>query len=413
MTYLRLTPSHAAILLGVSLLFAPATTLAAKEKGKGTEFELSKDFRAAARSAQAALDLGDVNGASQQISSLDAAAATPGEKYGAAALRMQLSAKRADLQAQRKAITAMLDSGGAPQAELPYLRYLAGYLSYMLNEWNDAIAQLNYARQLGYQGLQQNLLLADANLRSGKTAEGMALLNEAMTQQRVSGGKVDQAWYDRAAAMSYKLKDWSGLARWYAQKLADHPSPQNWRSAISNYLANPSLTSSMKLDLYRLQSAAGALASERDYHAYAAAAAENGYHGEVKAIVDAGRSAGKLLANDSATASIYKTASARAAKDKAALASRAVKADGAVDAADGYLAIGEYARAADLYRKGLTQAAADAGQINTRLGMALARSGDREGAKKVLSAVSGPWRDIAQFWLIWIGQGGSVPPTAG
>lgn len=409
MTYpARLAQWHTAILLGVSLLAVPTTVASAKEKTKGAEFELSKDFRTAARSAQSALDLGDVGRASQQVSSLEAMAVTPGEKYGAAALRMQLAAKRADLQAQRKAITAMLDSGGTPQTELPYLRYLAGYFSYMLNEWNDAIAQLSYARQLGYNNPQQSLLLADASLRAGKTAEGMALLNEAMTQQKASGGTVDQAWYDRAAAMSYKLKDWSGLAGWYAKKLSSYPSPQNWRSAISNYLANPALTSAMKLDLYRLQSAAGALASERDYHAYAATAAESGQYGEVKAVVDAGRSAGQLLANDSATASIYKTANARAAKDKTALASRAAKADGAMEAGDGYLAIADYSKAAELYRKALARAPADPGLINTRLGIALARSSDREGAKKVLSAVTGPWRDIAQFWLIWAGQGGAV-----
>ena len=407
MTYVaRLARSHAAILFGALLLSAPSIAGNAKEKASG--FELSKAFREAARNAQSTVDLGDFAGASGQIGSLEAMAATPGEKYSVAALRMQLAAKRADPVAQRKAITAMLDSGGAPQNELPYLRYLAGYFSYTLNEWNDTVAQLNYARQLGYKSPQLALLLADANLRAGKTAEGMALLREAMAQQKASGGAVDQSWYDRAAAISYKLKDWPAVAGWYGQKLASFPSPQNWRTAISNYLDNPALTQAMKLDLYRLQLAAGAMASERDYHAYAAAAAQSGQHGEVKAVVEAGRAAGKLLDSDTATASIYKTANARATREKAALATLAAKAGGAVEAADGHLAIGEYAKAAELYRKALSQSPADAGQLNTRLGIALARSGDREGAKQVLSAVSGPWRDIAQFWLIWAGQG-SVP----
>src|SRR3546814_6924116 len=34
--------------------------------------------------------------------------------------------KLSDVQAQRKALTAMLQSGGAPSSDLPYLRYLAG-----------------------------------------------------------------------------------------------------------------------------------------------------------------------------------------------------------------------------------------------------------------------------------------------
>ena len=399
-----------AALIGACLAFA-APTAEAKEKAGAPSHELSKDYRVAARGAQAAIDLGDLAAANTQIGSLNAIAVTPAEKYTAAALGMQLAVKRSDPQGQRRAVTAMLDSGGAPPSELAYLRYLAGYLSYTLNQLPDSIAQLSYARQLGFQDPRLLLLLADANLRSGKTAEGASLLNEAMAQQRTAGGTIGQAWYDRAAAVAYKQKDWPGVAGWYGQKLTHYPSPANWRTAISNYLDNPALTPAMKLDLYRLQSANGALASERDYHAYAAAAAQSGQHGEVKALVDAGRAAGKLLGTDTATATIYKTASARAAKDKAALATLAAKAGGAAEAADGYLALGEYSKAAELYRKALAQAPADPGQVNTRLGIALARAGDAAGAKQVLSAVTGPWRDIAQFWLVWAGRAGTAQPV--
>src|SRR3546814_16318087 len=68
-----------------------------------------------------------------------------------------------------------------------------------------------------------------------------------------------------------------------------------------------------------------------------------------------------------ATASIYKTASARATKNKAALTALAAKAGGASGAADAYLAWGDYARAAELYRAALKQTPADPGPVNTRL----------------------------------------------
>jgi hypothetical protein len=51
--------------------------------------------------------------------------------------------------------------------------------------------------------------------------------------------------------------------------------------------------------------------------------------------------------------------------------------------------------------------------VNTRLGIALARAGDATGARQVLSAVTGPWRDVAQFWLVWAGQSGGVQPALG
>ena len=95
------------------------------------------------------------------------------------------------------------------------------------------------------------------------------------------------------------------------------------------------------------------------------------------------------------------------------LRERAAKVGGAAEAADGYLALGDYAKAAELYRKALTETPADPGQVNTRLGIALARAGDAEGAKQVLSAITGPWRDVAQFWLVWAGQAGVVQPARG
>src|SRR3546814_11168926 len=130
----------------------------------------------------------------------------------------------------------------------------------------------------------------------------------------------------------------------------------------------------MKLDLYRLLRANGARASARDYQAYAESSAQNGKYGETKAIIEAGRAGGKPLSNDAATASIYKTASARATKNKAALTALAAKAGGASEAADAYLAWGDYARAAELYRAALKPTPAYPGQVNMRLGIALALS---------------------------------------
>lgn len=384
---------------GLLALTASAGPLQAK-KEKTPVYELSQSFRAAALPVQSALDVGDMGAARGRIASLEALAQTPAEKYALGALKLQLGAKLSDPQAQRKALTVMLESGGAPVPELPYLRYLAGYFSYVLNELNDAQAQLNYARQLGYKSPQVTLMLADISLRTKRNTEGLALLNEAIAEQRALGGIVDSAWYDRAAAFSYKAKDWPNLAAWYRQKLTDHPARENWRTAVVNYMDNPALTPAMKLDLYRLLAAQGALASERDYQAYADLAVQNGQYGEAKAVIEGARSSGKLLAGDTATSALLKTATARAAKEKIALASRAAKPGGAADAADGYLGLGDYAKAAELYRKALTEAPADPGRINTRLGIALALAGDSAGARQTLTGVSGPWADLAQFWLL-------------
>src|SRR3546814_17641345 len=70
----------------------------------------------------------------------------------------------------------------------------------------------------------------------------------------------------------------------------------------------------VQLDLYRLQAANGAMASERDYQAYAQLAEKTGYSAETKAIIEAGRSAGKLTPTPAATAQLLKRATPKAAK---------------------------------------------------------------------------------------------------
>ena len=49
------------------------------------------------------------------------------------------------------------------------------------------------------------------------------------------------------------------------------------------------------------------------------------------------------------------------------------------------------------------QGGIDDARTRTRLGVALARSGDLPGAKTALSQVpAGPWSTVAGFWSVWV-----------
>ena len=86
-----------------------------------------------------------------------------------------------------------------------------------------------------------------------------------------------------------------------------------------------------------------------------------------------------------------------AAEAKAGAAARL-----AVRTADAYYGYGDYAQAAELYRAALTKTGADPNLINLRLGMALARAGDKAGATAALNAVTGPRAELAKFWLVYL-----------
>lgn len=71
---------------------------------------------------------------------------------------------------------------------------------------------------------------------------------------------------------------------------------------------------------------------------------------------------------------------------------------------DRYFGMGNYAKAADVYRQVLAKPDADKEIANLHLGMALARSGDKAGATTALNTVTGGRADIAKFWLVYVQQ---------
>lgn len=419
---MRISKAGMGVLLAGVMAAAMISNAPAEAKKQPREedssISLSDNFRLAARQAQAAMAGGDLTSAAAQVGSLSSLAVSSDEKYAAGELQLQLAARRQDAQAQRKALTVILDSNGAPAEDLPYLRYLAGYFSYYLGDFTDAIAQVTYARQLGYTNLNSTLLLADSYLKKGKPAEGLPLLDQAFAMQQQSGKAVAAPWFDRAAAVSYKAGDWANVAKWYQQKLMLYPAAPNWRTALANYLAAPGLDQEIQLDLYRLEAATGALASERDFAAYASLAAGNGYYPEAKAIIEAGRKSGDLAATEPVTAKLMALVTAKAGKALVALPVAAKKAaaskTGAAAAAagDAYYSAGQYVQSAEQYRLALSKGGVDAAKFNTRLGIALARSGDLPGGRTALEQVTGPWASTANFWHVWIDQQAKKTATA-
>ena len=71
---------------------------------------------------------------------------------------------------------------------------------------------------------------------------------------------------------------------------------------------------------------------------------------------------------------------------------------------DSYFSLGQFPQAVEQYRLALAKGGVDAGRVNARLGVALARSGDLPGAQAALSQASGNWASVAGFWSVWVDQ---------
>ncbi|WP_313333247.1 hypothetical protein [Sphingobium yanoikuyae] len=394
------------VMLAGAMLATPA---AAKKKivVAGPPIEMSDAFRADVQAAEAAIKARDASTANLRIAALNPT--TDMEAYAAAGLRFEVAVLRRDIQAQRIALTDMFKTSSVPKADAPRLRFIAGYLSYMVANYADAVAQLDYAKTLGYSGIDATMLRADIAMRKNKSKEARTYVQEALAQQKASGQPIPAAWYDRAISMAYQANDWDEVSSLYRERLEVYPSTPEWRSALTNYLAGQESDPQVQLDLYRLQAANGAMASERDYQTYAQLAEKTGNFAEAKAIIEAGRSAGKLTTSQATTAQLLKAVTPKATKDIAAMPALAKKAaaasDGkaALNAADGYFSLGQYPQAVEQYRLALSKGGVDQGHANARLGIALARSGDLAGGKTTLAQVtSGNWSNVAGFWSVWV-----------
>jgi hypothetical protein len=61
-----------------------------------------------------------------------------------------------------------------------------------------------------------------------------------------------------------------------------------------------------------------------------------------------------------------------------------------------------------MYKLALQKGGVDAAEVNTRIGIALARSGDKAGAEAAFNAVqTGKRADLVKFWLAHLGLGGT------
>lgn len=375
----------------------------------------SRTFRAAAEQTRTMLSAGDLNSAAAVLSRL--APSSPLEKYLAASLSLDLAVRRNDPEAQRAAVGRMLESGAAPEADLPRLNHLAGYFAARAGSTDTAIAYLSRARALGEGDPRASLLLVESYARLHRFDDAARVLGETIAARKQAGQPIPASWYDRAVSLALTRKDWMGLASASAAKLAGAPaSGPDWRSAIVTYLANARPDNEAALDLYRLQFVAAGMATERDWEAYASAAAGQGQADEARAVIAAGQASGALAKADPVIAGLQRSLGAQRSAPKAPPADApSLTAAQAIQAGDDLLAAGRFGDAAAYYRAALSKTGGDRDRATTRLGIALARAGDPDGARAALAQAQGRWAEVAAFWSAWVDArrlpaGAAVPP---
>lgn len=369
-------------------------------------YDLSRAERTAFQPVIAAVTAADWATAQTTLAAAVEAARGADAKYLAGQIRLQIGLGTNNRQMQAQAIDEMVASGGARPNELPAL--YENQLDFATEAGDTAKAQRAQAQLDAINPNDPARFVRQARIRAAANDSpgAIALYQQAMQRAQAAGQPTPVEWRQQIATLAYRARmpETIGYMR---EWLVAAPTPTLWHDtlAIAAELGNPD--NALKLDIYRLMRAAGAMTSERDYIQYSEAAGIRSF-GEVKAVLDEGLARNLITTNAGFARERLTVVNRRVAEDRTSLAGERTAALAGSDGAaalrlgDAYFGYREFGPAIELYRAALQKGGQDANLVNTRLGAALALAGQRAEAEAAFRAVTGPRTDLAQFWLLWL-----------
>lgn len=401
----------AALMIGVATTgLVVATPAAAKKEAKppaGPQY--TKAVQIALIAAQKAQAAGDLVGAAAQLALADAAKVTADDILAVGQTTINLGLATKDNLLLEKGLEVALSSGKVAATEAPkYYRNL-GAIALQRNDYAKAIRAYEELDKIAPAGGDTAVNLAEMYQRTKQTPQAVATFARAIAAKKAAGEVAPEVWYRRALAIAYDSKLPAETLSASLALVAAYPNPTNWRDALTIFRDGSKFDDQGNLDVMRLQRAAGGLAGERDFAEYADTASLRGLPGEAKAIVDEGIAKGMLSPAKPYIRDLQANLAGRVPKDKASLPALEKEAKAGTTAklmasvGDGYLGYANYPKAAEAYQAALTKKGADVMVINTRLGIALALSGDKAGATAAFESVKGGAREtLAKFWLAYL-----------
>ncbi|HTU12633.1 MAG TPA: hypothetical protein VMG08_17210 [Allosphingosinicella sp.] len=369
------------------------------------EYNLSRAERTAFAPVITALTAGDWATATTALATAAPAARGNDAKYLIGQIRLQIGVGTQNRALQSQGIDEMIASGGAQPSEMRAL--YENQLDFATAAGDTAKAQRAIAELQRLNPNDPTLFIRQARaMATSNPAGAIALYQQAIEAQQRAGQPIPPEWRQNIAGIAVRAR-LPDTMRYMRELLAVSPTPAYWHDALAIYAETGNADSAMKLDIYRLMRAAGAMNSERDFIELSQAANEVRAFGEVQAVLQDGLRRNLITQNAAYARERLELATRRATDDRGSLADSRRTALAGNDAAaalgmgDAYYGYGQYAEAAELYRAAM-QKGTDAGVGNIRLGAALAMAGQRPQAEAAFRAVTGPRAELAQLWLLWL-----------
>lgn len=366
--------------------------------------KLSSDAAKAILDLQTAVSKNDSASIPAKIAAAKAAAKTPDDRYAIGIMELKAANATKDQAGLAAGLQDMLNSGSVkPEEQIGLYDALAQTYT-NLKQSDKAVDAYQHLLQLEPNSVDAVAGLAEARIAAGQAAAALPLLQQGIKMQEAGGQKAPEAWYKRAVSVAYDAQ--SPMALDLAREwVSAYPSADSWRNAIAIYrnLSHPDVEGT--LDLLRLMQATGSMSTAGDYALFAESSADQMNYNEAQAVIDAGIAAHAVDASNPQFRDIIsglKSKPKATAADLEAALKMSPTATNVLRIGDRYYGMGDYAKAAAVYRQVLGQPGVDADVANLHLGMALARAGDKAGATAALNAVGGTRAAIAKFWLTYV-----------
>ena len=401
---------------------APAIAAKKNEKPATPELKIGADVRKPLGEADAATKKKDIPAAEAALATARSLAKTPDEQFAVASYQLNAAQASGDQAKLSAALDALVTTGEAANqlTDTQRAQYymFQGQFAYQAKNYPKAEAALSRAIAAGNSQAEAYAILADAQSRNGKPTEAVATLQKVIDAKAAVGETIPSEWYGRGADIASRAQLPNEFLRLTSAWLAAYPVKQNWHDSVFIYRQLGKLSGEPDLDLLRFARAVGILplSAASNYLDYALAVYLK-YPNEAVDVLNEGIAAGKLNpASSQNTREILALSQPKIAPDKASIPAAITAANGpkatfksVMTTADLLYGYKDYAKAIPLYKLALTKPGADAGQANFHLGLALAQSGDKAGAKAAFDAItSGVYAPLAAYAKVWAEK----PPTA-
>ena len=370
------------------------------------QIKLSREAGKAIIELQKAVNANDTANIPAKLAAAQALAKTPDDRYAIGQLQLKVALAAKNNEAAIVAVDYIAAANYLPKPQVAGLYNALGVEFYNAKNSPRAVEMFQRALTVDPSNAESQRLLGESQMSANPVA-AVAAMKKAITQAAATGQKLPEDSYKRAVKAAYDAKSQDAVEISRAW-VAAYPSAESWKNAVAIYrnMMRPEVQGT--LDLLRLLRAANALGTSGDYTLFATAASEQGNFGEAQSVIDEGIAAKKIDPKSSLARDIINGLKGKPMATTAeieAAAKSAKTAGSMVTVGNRFYGIGNYARAAELYRAA-AGAGGDTGLANLHLGMALARSGDKAGATAALKAVTGEHAGIAGYWLLWVQQKG-------